>query len=44
MHLFWTGFGCLTIGVTIGALIENYRARVNWGFPLGKEWKPPHQS
>lgn len=35
--------GFFIIGLSAGAMIENYRARVKWGFPLGPEWSPPKE-
>lgn len=29
-----------SFGVMVGGLIENYRARILWGFDLGTTWKP----
>lgn len=41
MKLFILAIFCLSFGTVLGALVENYRARVNWGFELGPEWNPP---
>lgn len=43
MDLFFAIVGALALGIMIGGLIENYRARVVWGFPLGNDWRPPRQ-
>jgi len=40
-NIFGLMFGAFCLGWSMGGTLENYRARVNWKFPLGPQWKPP---